>query len=157
VEFHYSYGDAQRRLDIPALFADQPEGTQVYTCGSERLLQSILAAADAHPEISVHFERFAAAPTADCAENSTFEIELAGNGKVVEVQPDQSILEVLRGEGYQIETMCEEGLCGSCEVTLLEGEADHRDSVLTDDEKAEQSALMVCCSRARSPRLKLDL
>jgi len=157
IEFHHSYGDPSRRLNIPALFAGQPEGTQVYTCGSERLLQSILDAGEAHPEISVHFERFAAAPVADDVENSSFEVELASSGKVLEIQPDQSMLEVLRSEGYQIETMCEEGLCGSCEVALLDGEADHRDSVLTADEKAEQSVVMVCCSRAHSPRLKLDL
>ena len=157
VQFHFSYGDSRRRLDLDALFAGQKQATEVYTCGSEPLLQSILDAAENYPDIQVIFERFSAASNVGQAANSAFEIELARSGKTLSVAADQSILEVLRAEGFNVETMCEEGLCGSCEVDLLEGEADHRDSVLTDAEKQEQSALMVCCSRAASGRLKLDL
>ncbi len=155
IHFHFSQQDG--RVDIDTLLADCPQGTRVYTCGSERLLQTIIAAAENHHNISLHFERFSAAPPPDASANRAFEIELNSNGKVLRVDPEQSILEVLRSDGHQIETMCEEGLCGSCEVGLLGGDAEHRDSVLTDEEKAEQSVLMVCCSRARSERLKLDL
>lgn len=157
VHFCFSQDTDSQRLDIPNLLAQQPENTQVYTCGSERLLQSILTAAENQPGIQVHFERFSAAPQNEAIENQGFEIELASTGQVLQVEPDQSILQVLQSEGVQIETMCKEGLCGSCEVNLLEGEADHRDSVLTDGEKAEQSVLMACCSRAHSERLVLDL
>ena len=157
VQFHFSYGDSSKRLDLDALFTGQKQATEVYTCGSEPLLQSILDTADKYPDIQVIFERFSAASNVGHAENAAFEIELARSGKTLSVAADQSILEVLRAEGFSVETMCEEGLCGSCEVDLLEGEADHRDSVLTDAEKQEQSALMVCCSRAASARLKLDL
>ena len=157
VQCHYSYGESDKRLDIDALFSAQTQNTAVYTCGSERLLQSILDSAEDKSHIKVVYERFSAAPVDESIVNKSFEIELASSGKVIEIQPEQSILEVLRGEGHQIETMCEEGLCGSCEVDLLEGEADHRDSVLTEGEKAEQNVLMVCCSRANSARLKLAI
>lgn len=157
VTFHYSYGDAAKRLNIAELFAAQTQPTQVYTCGSEALLQSILDAAEQQPLISVSYERFSAAPVSEDVENLGFEIEIASSGECLTVAPEQSILEVLQAAGHQIETMCKEGLCGSCEVDLLEGEADHRDSVLNDAEKAEQNVLMVCCSRAATPRLKLDL
>lgn len=157
VKFHYSYGDAAKRLDIKALFAEQQVATQVYTCGSEPLLQAILDAAEALPLVEVFFERFSAAPVDENSVSESFEIEIASSGERLQVSEDQSILEVLQKAGHQIETMCKEGLCGSCEVELLEGEADHRDSVLTDAEKAEQNVLMVCCSRATSPCLKLDL
>lgn len=157
VQFHFTQGDTARRLDLAQLFAVQPDGTEVYTCGSEALLQSILDAAEKQPNVQVFFERFSAAPTDENAVNEGFEIELARSGKVLQVGADQSILQVLRDEGFTVETMCEEGLCGSCEVDLLEGEADHRDSVLTEPEKQEQNVLMVCCSRAASSRLKLDL
>ncbi|WP_315981090.1 2Fe-2S iron-sulfur cluster binding domain-containing protein [Aliamphritea spongicola] len=103
------------------------------------------------------FERFSAAPVAEDAVSEAFEIEIASSGEMLQVGESQTILEVLQAAGHEIETMCKEGLCGSCEVDLLEGEADHRDSVLNDAEKAEQNVLMVCCSRARTPRLKLDL
>lgn len=161
VHFHFSQagteGQSGQRLDLDDLFAGQPENTQVYICGSERLLQGVLSAAEKCDQVTVNFERFSAAPEVDGQTNDAFEIEFASSGKVVQVAPEQSLLEVLRSEGHNIETMCEEGLCGSCEVNLLEGEAEHRDSVLTEDEKAEQSVLMVCCSRARSKRLVLDL
>lgn len=157
VEFHYSYGDAAKRLDLFGLFAAQTQATQVYTCGSESLLQAILDAAETLPLIDVSFERFSAAPVAGGVVSQAFEIEIASSGEKLQVSGEQSILEVLQGAGHQIETMCKEGLCGSCEVNLLAGEADHRDSVLNDAEKAEQSVLMVCCSRAISPSLKLDL
>ncbi|WP_136680952.1 PDR/VanB family oxidoreductase [Neptunomonas sp. XY-337] len=154
---HCYFSDAvDERLNIAELFAQQSEVTEIYTCGSEHLLQAILDAAEPHPNLTVHFERFAAVEQ-DNSDNTSFEIELARSGKVLTVSPDQTILEVLRGEGFTVETMCEEGLCGSCEVDLLSGEADHRDSVLNEAEKAEQSVLMVCCSRAVSPRLKLDI
>ena len=157
VEFHYSYGDAAKRLDLSALFSLQNQPTQVYTCGSEGLLQAILDAATPLPDIEVSFERFSAAPVAENAVSEAFEIEIASSGEMLQVDEAQTILEVLQAAGHEIETMCKEGLCGSCEVDLLEGEADHRDSVLNDAEKAEQNVLMVCCSRARTPRLKLDL
>ncbi|WP_271271620.1 PDR/VanB family oxidoreductase [Aliamphritea hakodatensis] len=157
VEFHYSYGDAAKRLDLRALFSLQNQPTRVYTCGSEGLLQAILDAAESLPDIEVNFERFSAAPVADDAVSEAFEIEIASSGETLQVGEAQTILEVLQDAGHEIETMCKEGLCGSCEVDLLEGEADHRDSVLNDAEKAEQNVLMVCCSRARTPRLKLDL
>ena len=159
LQCHYSYGDSEKRLNISKLFSQQTQATQVYTCGSQWLLQSILDAEQQHPNISVKFERFAAAPVDESLANAGFEVEIATSGEIITVLPQQSILQVLRAQGHQIETMCEEGLCGSCEVGLLEGEADHRDSVLTVDEQAEHSVLMVCCSRAHSnsPRLKLDL
>ncbi|MGY0398783.1 MAG: PDR/VanB family oxidoreductase [Ostreibacterium sp.] len=157
IQCHYSYGESNKRLNIDALFNEQAQSTEVYTCGSERLLQSILEAAEDKAHINVIYERFSTAPIDETIVNSSFEIELASSGKVIEILPEQSILEVLRAEGHTIETMCEEGLCGSCEIGLLEGDADHRDSVLTADEQAEQSVLMVCCSRANSARLKLDL
>lgn len=157
IQCHYSYGDSNKRLNIDELFGAQQQSTEVYTCGSEPLLQSILDAAEDKASIKVIYERFSAAPIDETIVNGSFEVELANSGKIIEILPEQSILEVLRAEGHQIETMCEEGLCGSCEVGLLEGDADHRDSVLTVDEQAEQSVLMVCCSRANSTRLKLDL
>ncbi|MGB1237961.1 MAG: PDR/VanB family oxidoreductase [Pseudomonadales bacterium] len=156
LNFHFTGGDAAKRLNIEALFAAQPAGTQVYTCGSEGLLQAILNAGEQQPHVKIHFERFSAAPV-DSSDDKAFEIELSSSGERLSVAPEQSILEVLQAAGHSIDTMCKEGLCGSCEVEMLGGEADHRDSVLSDDEKAEQSVLMVCCSRAKSDVIVLDL
>lgn len=156
VHFHYTCGDAAKRLDIAQLFSQQAADTQVYTCGSEPLLQAILAAAEQQPNIRVHYERFSAAPSVE-REEQAFEIEIASTKERLSVTPEQSILEVLQHAGHNIDTMCKEGLCGSCEVEVLKGQIDHRDSVLSDDEKAEHSVLMVCCSRAKDDLLVLDL
>jgi vanillate O-demethylase ferredoxin subunit len=157
VHFHYSYADANLRLDIGGLIAEQSPGTRIYACGSESILQTVSMAAEQRGDVSVRVERFARSPANGPPSARPFEVELASTGEVIPVPADQSILKTLRARGHHIDSACEEGLCGSCEVGLLEGEADHRDSVLTEAEKAEQDVLMVCCSRAHSPRLKLDL
>ena len=54
-------------------------------------------------------------------------------------------------------TSCREGICGTCETAVLDGEPDHRDSLLTDDERADGDTMMICCSRSRADRLVLDL
>ena len=67
----------------------------------------------------------------------------------------QSILQALRGAGVQVASSCESGTCGSCRVGLLQGQAEHRDMVLLDDEQADN--IMVCVSRAVGEELVLDL
>jgi len=157
VHIHHSYGEPNRRLDINQLLSSCASGTQVYTCGPEPLIETILKNAEGKTNVSVFYECFFAQHEVHEAGDKAFEIELASSGKVLPVTADESILDVLNKEGITVETMCKEGVCGTCEIALLEGEAEHRDSVLTDDEKAENSALMVCCSRAKTKRLKLDL
>jgi vanillate O-demethylase ferredoxin subunit len=157
LHLHFTAGDASKRLDIQALFAAQKPETHLYTCGSEPLLQAILSAAEKQPKVKVHYERFSAVTIPEDRVDSAFEVEISSSGERLSVMPQQSILQVLEQAGHQIDTMCKEGLCGSCEVDILQGEADHRDSVLSEDEKAEHSVLMVCCSRAKGNLLVLDL
>jgi ferredoxin len=73
------------------------------------------------------------------------------------VPTDQTLLEVLRDNGVVVESSCEEGTCGSCETAVVDGAIDHRDSVLTDEERGEGKLMMVCVSRAACPRIVLDL
>lgn len=154
---HFSRAEGQRRLDLDDLMRCQSEATQIYFCGAENLLQAVLEASRDCANIHVSFERFSAVSDENSGPNNAFDIEISSTGECLRVEENESILSVLKRSGHAIESSCEEGLCGSCEVGLLSGEADHRDSVLDDDEKAEQSVLMVCCSRARSQRLVLDL
>ena len=96
---------------------------------------------------------------ADVAPRSTdqaFEITLARAGKTLTVPADKSILEVLRSNGIKIKTLCKEGVCGTCRVELLAGKADHRDEVLTDEQREHE--IQVCVSRALpNETLVLDL
>jgi ferredoxin len=86
-----------------------------------------------------------------------FEVELTRSGKTLTVAPDQTILDAVLACGIKAPNSCAEGVCGSCETTVFEGEVDHRDQILDEDEQAENEVMMICCSRARSGRLVLDL
>jgi ferredoxin len=84
-------------------------------------------------------------------------VELKRSGKTVEVQPGTSIVEALRAVGVAVDTSCEDGICGTCETRILEGIADHRDSVLTKKEQEAGRSMMICVSRCKGDKLVLDL
>ncbi|WP_433503054.1 PDR/VanB family oxidoreductase [Pseudonocardia halophobica] len=148
--------DEHGLIDLPTVLADPAPGAAVYTCGPEPLLRAVEEQCAAHwPAGSLHLERFSAKEV-DKTGDTPFEIELT-DGRVLEVPADRSALEVLEDAGFDILSSCREGTCGTCEVEIVEGEADHRDTVLTADEQAENTCMMVCVSRAACARLKLDL
>lgn len=130
---------------------------QVYTCGPPAMLDSTrkLAAEADWPETAVHFEYFKNETPLD--QSSAFEIALARSAMTLEVPAGRSIVQVLRAHGIQITTSCEQGACGTCRVGVIEGEPDHQDVHLSASEKAKGDCLMTCVSRAKSPRLVLDL
>ncbi|KDN17207.1 PDR/VanB family oxidoreductase [Amycolatopsis rifamycinica] len=143
--------DEHGLLDLPALLAGAHPGTAVYCCGPEPLLAAVEALG---PE-DLHVERFS--PLPDEGPRTAFEVELAGSGRVLPVPADRSILEVVEDAGIPVLSSCREGTCGTCETGVLGGEPDHRDAVLTADERAENEVMMLCVSRSCSPRLVLDL
>lgn len=143
-------------LDVDALLASPSPGTQVYCCGPEALMSAVKRAAVRWDPASVHFEWFAA-PAIDRSRDRPCEVELRRSGLVLDVPADRSILEVVRANGIDVPSACEEGVCGTCETALLEGEAEHRDMLLTPAERVANRSMMICISRARSQRLVLDL
>lgn len=147
--------DENGLIDLSALLTDPTPGTAVYACGPEPLLRAVEEHCAHWPPGSLHLERFAP-KLIDTGGDSPFEIELSDQ-RVLQVPADRTALEVLEDAGFDILSSCREGTCGTCEVAIVEGEADHRDSVLTSEEQAENSCMMVCVSRANSPRLVIDL
>jgi len=143
-------------LDVHALLRDAPEGTHLYCCGPSSLMSAVKAAASHWPRERVHFEYFAAPAHVD-SPNRRFEVELRRSGLVLEVPPERTLLQVLREHGIEVESSCEEGVCGTCETRVLEGACEHRDFLLSDAEREANKSMMVCVSRARSPRIVLDL
>lgn len=134
-------------------------GTRVYCCGPEALLAAVEQLCRAHwPTDSLHVERFAPKPTGDVAagEEQAFEVVCQTSGVRVHVKPDCSLLETLRQAGLEVPSSCEEGICGTCETGVLEGVPDHRDSILSDAERAEGRTMFICVGRSLSPRLVLD-
>lgn len=75
----------------------------------------------------------------------------------MQVGPDTSVLDALEGAGISVPSSCRDGICGTCETKVLEGTPDHRDFLLSDSEKAAGASMMLCVSRACTPRLVLDL
>ncbi len=142
-------------MDIAALVSDAPEGTHFYCCGPAAMIDAFRAACRDVPADRVHFEQFTAA--APAALDGGFDIELAKTGRTVRVEPGESILDALGKAGLRMSYSCREGVCGSCETTVIAGTPDHRDAILTDAERAEGKTMMICCSGSLSPRLVLDL
>ena len=154
VRLHHDGGDPARGLDVQALL-DEQVGSDVYCCGPAGLMNAVRAATEAWPVGRVHFEAFQAAPLP--AGGEAFEVRLRSSGACFTVPPDKTILQVLRENGVGVPSSCEMGNCGTCLTGLVEGEADHRDEILGPEERAANSMLLVCCSRAKSKVLVLDL
>jgi cytochrome P450/ferredoxin-NADP reductase len=148
--------DEGTRNDFTALSVEK--GTQVYACGPVRMLDALQEASAAWPDDSLKVEHFESKLGAlDPANEHAFEVELKDSGLVVVVPADQTLLEALRKANVDVQSDCEEGLCGSCEVRVLAGEVDHRDVVLTKGERQSNTRMMTCCSRAAGSKLVLEL
>lgn len=158
VHFHFDAGAAEQKLDLAAVLAGPGADKRVYVCGPAGFIDHVVTTAHAMgwPQDRIHLEYFAA-PAQDTSGDEGFEVRIASTGKTYAIAPDVSIVEALRGQGIEIMTSCEQGVCGTCITRVLEGEVDHRDMYLTDDEKASNEQFMPCCSRARSKLLVLDL
>jgi ferredoxin-NADP reductase len=158
VVFHYDGGVPAKALDVATLLRDLQPGTHLYYCGPAGMMAAAAAASAHWPLGTVHCEYFsgpAAAPPARLAEDQPFRVRLARSGGEYEVAPGDSILDVLRREGVETRASCELGYCGACLTRYLAGEPDHRDQIL--GEIARKTYLLICCSRATSDALVLDL
>jgi ferredoxin-NADP reductase len=146
-------------LDLDTLLGTPQPGTLVYACGPEPLLDAVADRMAAWPAGALRVERFTPMTIETDGPDEEFEAEFAASGLTVVVPPGVSVLEVAEEIGLAPDWSCREGTCGTCETVLLEGRAEHRDSVLTDSEREEQDTMMICVSRAeRGCRtLRLDL
>ncbi|HEX5117518.1 MAG TPA: PDR/VanB family oxidoreductase [Pseudonocardiaceae bacterium] len=134
-------------LDVAGLAAEPAE---IYCCGPEPLLAAVTAVAPA-----AHVERFT--PVADTGDSRPIEVELARSGRTVLVPAGCSVLAAVEAAGVAVLSSCREGTCGTCETDVLDGVPDHRDSLLTDAERAAGDTMLICVSRAAGDRLVLDL
>lgn len=150
--------DEGQRNDLPALLAEPQADTQVYACGPARMISALEQACATWPQNALRVEHFVSnIGTLDPTKEHAFEVELKASGIVLPVRADQTLLSALRAANIDMESDCEEGLCGSCEVRVLGGDIDHRDLVLTRAEREAGGKMMSCCSRARGERLVIDL
>ncbi|WP_427925292.1 PDR/VanB family oxidoreductase [Streptomyces sp. cg40] len=144
-------------LDLDAILGEPHSTTAVYCCGPEGLLEAAQTRCRRWPAGSLHIERFRPRPDARQGEDQDFEVVLDRSGVTLQVSVGESIVDVLESTGIEVDTSCREGTCGTCETTVLDGVPDHRDSFLTEEERNTSETMMICCSRARTARIVLDL
>jgi ferredoxin-NADP reductase len=147
------------RGNLDSALSEPQDDTLVYCCGPEGLLTAVEDACSHWPAGSLHTERFSAKALAEPSPDvlDSFEVECQRSGLTLTVTQDKSIYEACEEAGVDVLGSCMEGVCGTCECDLIEGEGDHRDSVLNDAEKEANETIMICVSRSRSERLVLDL
>jgi len=149
--------DVHGLLDLPAVIGAPAEGTAIYCCGPGPLIDAVEQHCAPWPTGALHVERFRPADGALDGPSSAFDVVLSSSGERVTVAADESIVDALDRVGVFVPTSCREGTCGTCETGVLEGVPDHRDSVLSAEEREENELMMLCCSRSRTPEIVLDL
>jgi ferredoxin-NADP reductase len=149
--------DEGKRPDLAGWLDEPRPGRRVYCCGPDRMLTEVRSRCAAWPAHTLRTERFTPAVAAASASAGPFELELARTGARVPVAPGTSVLDAALAAGASILSSCRRGLCGTCEVTVLAGQPEHRDSLLDDEERAVGDSMFVCVSRSAGPRLVLDL
>jgi ferredoxin-NADP reductase len=149
-------GDEGARADVVALLAAAPDAV-VYCCGPNRLIEAVEEACGDRPSGHLRLERFEARVLGAPVWDEPFEVDLLLSGITVTVPPERSILDVVEEAGVLALSSCRVGTCGTCEVPIVDGEVDHRDSVLSPEEQDDGVSMMICVSRAACPRITIEL
>ena len=151
--------DTRGLLPLEEILAEPDPGAGVYCCGPEGLLAAAELRCAAWPAGTLHTERFAARPQTGPAAGAEapFDVVCQRSGLTVTVPPGKSIIDALDEQGVSVLSSCQEGVCGTCETRVLAGVPEHRDSLLSAQEREAGEYMMVCVSRSRSGRLVLDL
>jgi vanillate O-demethylase ferredoxin subunit len=157
VDFQYGLEPGAQRQYLERLLRTSEAGTHLYMCGPGPFMEMVaeVARQQGWPEARVHCEYFSAPAPVD-ASGGAFELHLARSGLTLQVPDGVSIVDVMRQAGVEVETSCEQGVCGTCMCTVLEGQPDHRDLYLNEAERAEGKLMLPCVSRSRGARLVLD-
>ena len=155
LQVHIDAEQGGKFLDVGAIVRASPPNAHIYCCGPLPMLEAFEKAMEALPIERKHVEYFSS-PNAPAVEGG-YTVVLARSGREVPIKPGITILETLRALGMQVPASCEQGVCGTCETKVIEGRPDHRDILLSPQEKASNKTMMICCSGSLDARLVLDL
>ena len=157
VETHSGLGRDAIKVKVADVLGPHAFANHVYICGPGAMLEMVqeTAAGLGWPDEAIHFEYFQNDKIIDSS--SAFDIELARSAMTLHVPAGKTILEVMREAGLTVPSSCEQGACGTCLTGVIEGEVDHQDVYLNKSEKASNTCMMTCVSRAKSARLVLDI
>jgi tetrachlorobenzoquinone reductase len=154
-QFHFDDEQAGKVLDVGAIVAQAPKDAHLYCCGPTPMLKAFEAATAEWPRGQIHVEYFT--PKQEVDKKGGFVVELARSGKEFVIPEGQTILQVLLNAGVDVDYSCELGICGACEQRVISGTPEHRDAILTEEEQASNTKVMICCAGCKSERLVLDL
>lgn len=156
---HLDDGPEEQKLNARNVIGAADQDTHLYVCGPSGFMEYIISTARelGWAEKNIHREYFSPPEIQSNAPNGSFEVMIASSGQVFTVPAEQACVEVLNEAGLNIPVSCEQGMCGTCIVQVLEGTPEHRDLFLTEEEHARNDQFTPCCSRSLSKRLVLDL
>jgi tetrachlorobenzoquinone reductase len=152
---HVDTEQGGRVLDLAAVVGQAPLDAHLYCCGPRPMLEAFETATRNRAATHVHLEYFT--PREAASTQGAYTVVLGRSGTELQVPAGKRLLQVLREAGVTVSSSCEEGVCSACETRVLEGVPDHRDSILSEEERASNRTMMVCVSGSRTPRLILDL
>ena len=158
VEVHYDYVEGSSTIDIDRVLKLGGDGTLLYICGPSGFMDwvSQTAIKSGWPENEIITESFGAAPFSN-KEDKDFRVILNRSGRQLDVKFDESLIDALRKENIKVAYACMQGTCGACLTSIVKGEADHRDALMTDHEKSQNKQMCLCVSRAKGGEIILDL
>jgi ferredoxin-NADP reductase len=157
VHLHFDDEAAGKVLDVAAAVAEAPANSHFYCCGPNPMLKAFEAAAASRPRAFVHVEYFTPKDDAAAGASGGFWVELARSGEEYFIPEGKKILEVLYEAGVDVDYSCELGICGACETKVISGIPEHHDSVLSEEEQAANTKVMICCAGCKTERLVLDM
>jgi ferredoxin len=155
-QFHFDDEAAGKFLDVTSIIAETPKDAHLYCCGPTPMLKAFEAATKEWPREQIHVEYFTPKQEVD-KKAGGFVVELARSGQEFVIPEGKSILQVLLDAGVDVDYSCELGICGACEQRVISGTPEHRDAILTEEEQASNTKVMICCAGCKSDRLVLDL
>jgi tetrachlorobenzoquinone reductase len=157
VHLHFDDEVGGKVLDLTAAIAEAPASAHFYCCGPNPMLKAFEAAAASRPRSNIHVEYFKPKDDAAAAPIGGFWVELARSGEEYFIPPGKKVLEVLFDAGVDVDYSCELGICGACETKVISGIPEHHDSVLSEEEQASNTKVMICCCGSKTERLVLDM
>jgi tetrachlorobenzoquinone reductase len=157
VALHFDDEAGGKFLDLAAAIAAAPPNAHFYCCGPNPMLKAFEAAAASRPRGNVHVEYFTPKDDAAGAHMGGFWVELARSGEEYFIPEGKKVLEVLFDAGCDVDYSCELGICGACKTRVISGIPEHHDSVLSEEEQATNTEVMICCCGCKTERLVLDM
>jgi ferredoxin-NADP reductase len=153
--FHFDEESGGKFLDVAAIVGEAPKDAHLYCCGPTPMLKAFETATASWPREQIHIEYFTAKQ--EPSKTGGFVVELARSGQEFVIPEGKSILQVLLDANVDVDYSCELGICGACEQRVISGTPEHRDAILTEEEQAANTKVMICCAGCKSERLVLDL